>query len=248
MSDEIAGVTAESPPATETPTETPPAQAPSQPVSGQSPRTVPLDAHIALRREFQAFKRAVEEQEAARRQPPPDNDKMAALAALKELHGLDPDLKNIPAIAQKIDQLERAVTQLLGSHRTGLVASGRQTITETAARLGVPADKLEKAVLGFLADDPALYQRFAQGDLATVREVLKDLEDNVFGKLKREAASALGQTKLTTTQLPRPGAGSMPGEPAHKPLSPNASPEEVRAYKRGMFSDGRRMLRELTEG
>lgn len=175
----------------------------------------------------------------------PSDEEMQAADALKRLMSLHPELKGLldaPKSAQDVAQLKQMVQQLVGQQRTGWVAAGKKEIATAATRLGVDAGRLEKTVLGFLADDPALYQRFMQnGDASAITEVLKDIEDNVFGPSRRSATAGLAQQKLTTAKLPPRAAGGLPGEPGRQTLEPG----KEREYRDSMHSRAIAKVREL---
>lgn len=254
------GVPAESPTAPQTDPTT--AQAPSQPVNGngQQARTIPLDAHIRERQnwqrreqEYQQRLRQYEQRPAqpqAPQQPLSVEDRIQqeqAMEALERLIAQHPKLKGLIELAgnaPQLQQLESRMGELVQAH---FVTTGNGMVERFAQQHGLKADDVYDAFGLLVADDPQLFERVKGGDVALVARMLKSVEPIVKSlkaqgaSAQRQATATLGANKIATSQLPPRGTSSaLPGEPAPKPLEPG----KEREYRREMHNDARRAIRE----
>lgn len=209
------------------------------------------DAHSQLTQHAQGLERRIAELEAVRRpgeQVGPEEQQ--AIQALKRLHSLDPDLRgtaDLPKLTQRLEKLEAALTQLVTGQRDGWASSGRKSIAEFVGKTGLgteAAGKLEKAVLGYIVDDPQLYQRFSRGDVSVVTEALEDIEKHLLGGVRREAAAGVAVTKNKVRSLPPAPRGTAAGEAAPRKLEPG----KEREFLEGTFDRFRQKMREMTAG
>ena len=231
MSDEMA-VTAESAPATETPTD-PTAQAPSQPVNNGQPQYKGFHEHpdwqrmVSERRQdratIQQLTRQVQELTRAREDAGRTQPTREEMEAREALYRLDPNLKGIGDLSQKIAGFEGVATTLL---QNNFFSQGDAMIGRFAQQHGLKSEDVAKAFYEAVSDDPAAMQRVERGDVRLITSWLKGLEPVVATmktqttNAQREGAAATAQTKQTMlrTVPPRP-AGSQSGPAAPKPLT-----------------------------
>lgn len=176
-----------------------------------------------------------------------------ARVALDDLHAEHPILSKLPnmvrampAVAQKLDQLERAMvqqqTQAAQTFARGEEGRLQGLAAQAGMRLTTPQAfaQLNDYVAGVIRGNPQALAAFQGGDPQVLPWAFAVARQQIIGA-QQQANHALAQTKTATQRLPPRMAGSIPGAPALPKINAD-DPESVRGFERAMSARARAFL------
>lgn len=180
----------------------------------------------------------------------PNAEFVRAAEALIQIMQVNPRLKALLGLADAAPQLVKGyqgVQSLTQVQQSNLLRSGRNEISSLASKAGLPADDesvdlLEEMVAGVIRRTPGAEARFRQGDMGTVSEAFKKIQDGFVANLRRPAAASVAQTKDKVRNLPPAPRGGLPGTPAPAKIEPG----KERQYEQSLHQKAVDMLSSLT--
>ena len=205
-----------------------------------------------LSQQVQQLTQAVQQmqQQAPRGGQPPSEEYTKAADALLKIMEVNPRLKALLGLSDAAPQLIKGyqgVQDLTQAQSTALLRSGRQEISSLAAKANLATDDdsvdlMEEMVAGVIRRTPGAEERFRQGDLSTVGDAFKKIQDGFIANLRRPAAASVLQTKDKVRGLPPAPRGGLPGGSAPAKLEPG----KERAFEQSLHQKAMDMLANLT--